>query len=420
MRSLAFVLLVCGGTAWADTVGPADFAWRFPVEGPVRSGAVYRIEIPAEVYGRAEAFPADLRFFDDEGRAWPFFLEPDRPEERVHTVAATRLNDAWVDAPEPYHRVDLAVPHASGVARARHNRVEVDTSGTDFLRKIEAYGSDDQQTWALLGRGFIMEMMRPRLFRERVLAYPESDYPFIQVRVYPNTRNALEEFAVGSVELQRRETEQVAVRSLGYRMLETPAEELRAGRQSVVLDLGYDGVPFTRVRVQGRGDYVRRVEVWTRDDAAAEWRFAGAGDVHRIGASVKDEVAASARARFIRIDLHHDDDPPLEIESVAVEASRPYLVVEAVSDESVALYTGSAWVEPARFDAARRLGAQGAGWLAAVLGPGEENAGHRPAGWGRWGGTVAALAVGVASLAVLWVIVRMVRRTVAEPPEAGG
>lgn len=418
-RHIGWMVLVCGGGALAGTVGPADFAWRFPVESVLRSGEVYRIEVPAEVYGRAEAFPADVRFFDDAGRAWPFFLEPDRPEDVVRDVVAERLNDAWVDAPEPYHRVDLAVQGAAGGARMRHNRVEVDTSGTDFLRKVEAYGSDDQQTWALLGRGFIMEMMRPRLFRERVLAYPESDYPFIQVRVYPNTRNALEEFAVGSVALQRLEAEPVTTRSLGYRMMETPVSEQRVGRQTVLLDLGHTGVPFNRVQVQGRGDYVRRVEVWTRDDAAGEWRFAGAGDVHRIGASIKDEVIAGARARFIRIDLHHDEDPPLVIDTLAVVAHRPYLVVEAASDGPASLYTGSEWVEPARFDAARRLGTSAAR-ANAVLGEGVENAGHRPAGWGRWGGFAATVSVGLASLAVLWVIVRMVRRTVAEPPEAGG
>ena len=398
--------LVVGAASGAT---PSDFAWRYPVMENTVAARLYRVEIPVDLYGRAEQFPRDVRLFDETGRQWPLYVEPPPGPGAAQTIKADVINRAWVEEPDRYLRVDVRM--AEGATRPRHNQVVLHTTGAEFIRRVEVFGSEKQTEWALLGKGYLLNGREPRPIAEDTIHYAESDYPWLQVRVYPNARQALETFEVGMIEARWFTRQDAARRVLPHELAETPREDWLATAQTLVLDLGHERVPADAVRLSGRGEYVRRVVVASRNRDDEPWRHAGVGDVHRIGESLKDEVAIRAAARYLKVDVYHDDDPPLTIERIDVLAARPYLVFEAQHGGPAALYVGSATVEGAQYDLARRSeGRDAAVWPEVTLGEAEANPAYRATGYGRWGRVLAVAAVGVASLAVIAVMVGMFRR----------
>ena len=60
------------------------------------------------------------------------------------------------------------------------------------------YGSENQSDWGLLGAGYLVDHSRVRVCN-KTLQYPVSTFPFLQVRVYPNARNASEPLSVSGL-----------------------------------------------------------------------------------------------------------------------------------------------------------------------------------------------------------------------------
>jgi len=400
-------------TGFVDAAESSDFEWKRPVEAPSVSGRWYRMEVPSDVFSRAYAFPDDLRVMDEEGRQWPFFVESPPARTYARDVAADVLNRAWVEGEDSYLRFDFRIgPSAFGQPRQGHNQVHLKTSGSEFIRRVEVYGSDDQQTWALLGKGYLLSVGQPRPMLEDRIQYTWSDYPHVQVRIYPHVRNALETFSCDRATISVLTDQELPRRVIPHRVVTVGEADVTPNAQTVIADLEFNHLPLTSVRFRaGAGDYFRRVVVSLRDDAKEPWRLAGAGDVYRIGNSVKDEVSMTSRGRFVKCDVYHFDDAPLSIESLDVVAERTTLIVEALTDANAALYYGGEFVDAPRFDLKQRVAQQPdkpffpASFGAAVVNPRFEKTGY-----GSWGRPLALAAVAVSSLLVLWVIVRMFKR----------
>lgn len=417
-RARRFTLALAWAGVWvsgaAHGAEPGDFAWRRDVQGAITPGGLYRVELDAAVVDGCRAFPDDLRLFDETGQAWPFYLWV--PAEQIvdQPVAAERLNPSQAEAPEPYRRVDLQLAAAPGGARARHDSVEIVTSGRDFIRRAEVYGADAEAgAWARVGWGYLVDHGPGAPVASREIRYPVCDYPRLQVRIYPTTRNAAEEFTVLAV------TPRLAVRSPGE-WRDLAAREVAAGRQDgrpgtqvLVFDTGARGCPLERVAVAAReSNYVRAARVYLRDAPEEDWRWVAAGELHRVDWEAQHEVPLGrARGRFVKIELDHHDDPPLSGLAVRLQAAPRYLVTEAGAGRRPALYYGAGNVGPSQFDLARRVTAaavQAAPVLrlaAATLGSGGGST-----FWERHAAALSAVAVGLAAVVVLGVVVSLLRR----------
>ncbi len=386
-----------------------DFEWRRPIEEPGAAGALYRIPIPGEVKARCNQFPYDLRIVDAEGSQWPFFLQPQPPEERWTPLAATRMNETQRSEEGEYLRVDLHLAAAANGSRPRHQRVRVSTTGQDFIRRVEVYGSDDQNRWGLLSQGYLLHSVRPQLLVQDVVEYPLSDLPFLQVRIYPNARRAQEEFTLGSVQVQRREQAGRIHADIALAALEPAAGDQVKGAQVLVADTGFEQHPIQRILVGADGgDYVRAVEVSVRDRTEELWRRVGMGSIQRISGYAADSIAVNARGRYIRCAIYHHDDPPLDQPTLRAESLQEFLVVEARGGPAPILYYGGAFADAPRYDLASRSKAVDLAGLPGLrLGAETENPAFRQAGFGSLGPWLAGLAIGAVSLLVIWVIVGM-------------
>jgi hypothetical protein len=406
-------MLVLGMAEVVRGASRSDFEWMRPIHGPLSVGRIYSLEIPPDVFARSRQFPDDLRIMDESDQQWPFFLEALPSRTVIRNLDAVISNQAWIEGPDKYLRIDFNVsPASSESPRPRHNQVQLETSGHDFIRRVEVFGSENQSTWALLGRGYLLRVEHPRRMVEEVIQYAWSDYPFVHVKIYPHARNALESFTLHQATLQAVTGNEPVNRPVAHQRREPAKTDKNPEAQVWVLDLAYEKMPVRSLRlVAAGGDYVRRVVVSARDREEETWRFAGAGDIHRIGTSSKDEVPLNGSGRFLKCEVYHYDDPPLEPDVIEVLAAPRRLILEPATDRPAALLYGGLYVEAPRYDLESRTGMEASSnGLPAALGEPVRNPFYRKTGYGPWGPWLAGIAVGLASVVVLWVVVRMFKR----------
>jgi len=384
------------------------YEWRQPLKGEIEDGGRYRLTVPGVVYDKAVQFPADVRIIDAGGDQWPYALLS-RPGNETRVLKAEERNRSVAGEGESYHRVDLDITDRPD--RTTHDRVAIRTTGTRFIRVAEVYGADREGEWALLGKGYLIDEFRPRRVQQHTVIYPTSNFRRLQVRVYPNARDATESFLIQSVEIKGLVRKAPAMEQLTIKRMPVTADEKKEDAEVLLADLGYRKRPFHRVRLTcDRTDYVRTVCVYGRDAETDQWRDIGGGDIQALDGAARDAVTVHGRHRYVKCEVFHYDDRPLGIDTLEVLAIPDVFVVEATSAGPAHLYVGTEFPKAPRYDLAKRLARIPAATLQMLtLGELESNEDYRRGGFGELGPWLAGIAIGLVSLLVVTVIVRMMK-----------
>lgn len=409
------------GWMWlmARIVGAAEdprqpFQWRKMIEHPVESGTLYRIRTTPDVFDACPSFPADVRLFDAQGRAWPFFLWAPAGREEVRQVPAELLNAGQVEQPARYLRQDLRVRSSrAGGARPIHDRVVIRMSGETFFRRVEVLGSETGETWIALAEGYLVAQGRDGA-DNRTISYPASDFPLVQVRIHPDARNTSEPMALREISLARLLSETGERETLPLEWT-VPSAEQRKDTQVLLADAGARNRPLIRIGIEaGEGDYARPVRVHGRNAPTNDWRWVAEGGVHRIGAHMRDTVEVRGAAyRYWKIELLQGEDAPLAIRRLRAEAVPQDLVFEARGGPETrpALYFGTSRFGLPRFDLQQRTPAEARATAPIVeLGRRHANPERVVHGLSRYGRVFGLAAVALVSLLVIAVIAHMIRR----------
>ena len=391
-----------------------------PLRDSVVSGRLYRIKTPPELFDGSVAFPSDLRILDAQTNQWPYFLWIPAPVEEVAPVPFEMLNRSTVESGERHLRQDLRIA-ADGERRTsgrpRHDRITLNTVGDDFIRRVEVYGSENQSGWARLAAGYLIEQQQGTRVSSRTIEYPVSDFPFLQVRIFPNARDATEEIDLRAVSVSLTQRKPGEVDDVELAMSDVPAEELGEGGQGVVLDQGVKNRPLASLRIDARTkEFVRAVRVEGRNEETNAWRWVADASLHRVGDQEQVSIDVhDAPYRYFRLQVFNHDDAPLGIEGVVGEAVPRHIIFEARGSGEAHVYSGAASLGPPHYDLQRRTKMRELPLLREIrLGSPEPNPNRRtPGGFGAWGRWFALAAIGAVSALVIWVIVSMVRRETA-------
>ena len=412
--SITIALFSCylAGTL-ALAAAPRDFENVAPIQGELEQGEFYRIRIPGEVYAHCHDFPDDIRIFDVDGRQLPFFLWRSSDFDRTDEIETNLLNRSRAEGDIGYWRQDLRVEPRSDGVRPRHNRLIVQSTGREFIRRVEVFGSEQGEDWSLLADGFLVRMRRPTAIDNHTINYPESDFPRIQLRVYPSAMEALETFEIQRIELARSTRADIVYDWVSVTEIEPLPRDLNEDAQVIVLDAGYRRVPIEKLIFDvEQTEYARAVRVHGRNSQGDDWRHLVSAEIHSLSGSPSNEVSfRGSRNRYLKVEVYHYDDQPLSLRGIRAAGSARNLVFEACSTNAPALYYGSGFARPPRYDLRRRLAdVDIAGLAPIVLGESTANSAYRPHGFGRWGPWLAGILVAIASLAVVAVIVDMIKR----------
>ncbi len=391
-----------------------QMAWQQELLDAPSSGQLCRILLAREVFDGCHNFPYDLRIQDETGQAWPFFIWTPATQDLPACPPVETLNTSLTETPARYWRQDLRIRPPPGQSeRPRHNQLILQTSGSDFLRRVEIYAGENGEDWALLGSGWLVNHAREVMTENRVIRYPVSDFPFLQVRVYPNARNEREDFSIVQITPGFLTEPEQSMEDVPLAPLEVPAREQRPGVQTLLFDLGASNRPVEKLQLSAAGEYARAVRVFGRNQLDHQWRWAAEGEIHSLGPSLKNSLPLRGfMYRYMKVDIFHFDDPPLDGLSVLAGANPRYLVVETKGGRTPRLYYGADQVQAPRFDLARRTPERILREAPlAKLGPRKPNSTPHPAApWARNPRLLATLIVALVSLLVLWVVTGMFKK----------
>jgi hypothetical protein len=409
------VLAICAAAALCARGDDKGIAARLELSrqlsGSPAQGAAGRLRIPGDVYDQCRNFPADLRILDEDGTQWPFFIltPTDRTlsEKRVPQI----LNKAFVAGRDPRWEFDLVMPEEP--RGAVHNRLEITTSGRDFVRRVEISRDTEGGAPAHLGSGYLIGFPNNRNARNDTVSYPDSDAARMHVRVFPSAKNADESFSIQTVSVYARNKILAEREPVDATRGPVSEKERTEHSQTFLLDTGFKNRPVEFITFEvADPSFVRCVSVSGRNAENEPWRSAGGGEIHRLENDEEPTVRVRAPYRWIKVEIRQDDNLPLDVQEIRLEAIPRYIVLEASTEQPARLCFRGWDVPSPRYDLKKRLAEPAA--LALPVYELESQTlnvqGAAPSFFEKYARILGSIAVGAVSLLTVWILIRMMRR----------
>ncbi|MEW6082588.1 MAG: DUF3999 family protein [Bacillota bacterium] len=330
----AVMALLAVGMALPARAGGAMPEWQFQREiaGQVPGLGVAGVYLPPEVYARSRPGLADLRVVDSSGRAVPFILS-DRPAavEREE-LPATMLDYSHGESTTVF-LLDLG-PHVPPT-----NGLSIQTPESSFLYPVEVRGSHDMVEWFLLGEGLIVDFQGEVHFRSLEVRYPQSTYRYLRVTVTRDLQRPLPVTGASAFFVPERQGTPLEAVASEY------AYESRDGLSTLIIDLGYENLPSHHLVVSvAPGMFQRQVSVWGSNDRE-EWQHLAQGSfLSLVLADYRKELLEidyTGAHRYLKMEIHDSDSPPLDIGGVDVRRYPGEVVFQAEPGKTYALYYGN-------------------------------------------------------------------------------
>lgn len=415
MKTPRLAILLLATFALAAYADEKDMRPRFElerkIEGVFTVGQRGRLVVAGDVFGQARNFPNDVRIIGADGTRWPHFLHVPKETVETGTLNPEILNRSFVEGTEPYLQFDLVVPQNSGKGPI-HNRLELATSGRDFVRRVEVFSGDPGRASGRMAAGYLIDFSRQRGARNRIVRYPDSDAVRLHVRIYSNAQRADETFSLTSAKLRYRSVVPVDRETVDAAELTVPGREKEEGAQTWLFDLGHENRPVEFMVFQvATLSFARSASIYGRNNEHEPWKWVGGGEIHALDDDEQTEIKLRAMHRFLKAHLFHYDDQPLAIDSIRLESVPRYLVFEAASDGQAGLYYRAWDMKPPKYDLEGRVATKNIAQLTlfqtADAAP-NEAAQVRP--WRKYSKWLGILAVAAVSLLVVGIIVSMLKQ----------
>jgi hypothetical protein len=324
----------------------ADFdasLWKFRQPVSVTPGAgLASVEANKDVLAGASPGLGDLRVTRD-GKEVPYL---------VQTLAGSSE-----EKPQSLEILDQSVNPGGGLqvvldfgARARHNRVRVQTSRDNFRAAVRVETSDDRRAWSLARSGaYLFDFTQDNVHYESLeIAYPLSTRRYLRLTIagWDDPK-----FVTGAQAFETIATPPKRM-SLGS-CTPHPQPEPPSRATLHACDLGV-AVPVESVRFEvdpqslARG-FHRAVQLeWSPD--AVKWVSAGSGVLSRLADETSLTVNVQGFARHWRARIFDRDDQPLPVTSMHFETVVREILFERESPGEYALYYGNPAAQAPAYD----------------------------------------------------------------------
>ena len=418
-------VVTASGSFAREEITTEAFAASARIEGSMSVGQIGKIVLEPWVFKEVQQFPADIRILDDDGVQWPFFLHIPTAEPSSFVPVEIR-NLGWREEKTGEANVmelDVLIPSGESGSRVLHHAVEVETSGSDYLRRVEV--STGRGNELRLGAGYLVQEPLQSGARNIRISYPRSDLDRLHLRIYKNVRNESDTFEVRSVKIERvTAIMDEEPRELVHHDVLEPDASASSDEiiQVLEFDLGQSQVPVEWIRFDvDAAAFVRSISLFGRNDEQENWKWIHTDVIYRKGEEAVMELDMRARAsayRFLRLEEHHDDDPPLKIRHVEMFSRTRFLVFQAITAGPARLCVGNRHLGAPRYDLVKRMDRATVTTLPLfkTSEPVKTGSGSGVRTWmERYGPWLSLVIVGIVTLMILRIVVSMMRKLEAEP-----
>jgi hypothetical protein len=382
-------LVVCAvwafwGVLWAQAPGTPEplGAWPFfkVIQAPRNYTGLLEFVLDRETLDQARADQSDLRLYDSAGREIPYALRLRREVERQSTFAAREFNRG-TEGGASQLSCDL------GEQPVQHNELEIETTGNNFRRLAEVEGSSDGIAWSKLVSDAILFRFAAggRSAEQQAVAYPESRYRYLRVRV--NRDPQVDRAAPEIVGVRVRRAVHIPGEMVGWAAsLEGREADRVDGRPASVLRMDLGGrIPLERLVVAtGGGAFSRPFQLAVIDDPAAPVVIASGGLTRRAdaGAAPLYFDFSERFARRLKLTVIDDRNAPLPISGITAMSVARQVVFEPgpMAAAPFRLYYGSSRALEPHYDLTSRLpeGLSSRPLIRLALGPQRDNPVYQP------------------------------------------
>jgi len=309
----------------------AEWGRMAPVTLREPAKAVITCPLPPELFDTARADLADLRVVAGGGRETPYVLSVQRGDSLRTTLPVHLYNRTYL--PGRLCRATLDTG-----ARMVKNEMEITTSGANFRRQVLIEASDDGRDWQRVDDHGILYRVtdeRGAVFEKNTVAFPENDARYLRISIHPTTDEHAA-FEISGVRMWRQRSSPADTVTLKP-VVVTQTLEYAGTVTRVDVDFGYKNLPLTTVVLGVKtAHFYRRVTVYARnvtqhtEDVPLEGGATSAITSDEPWTPVADDVLArvngsapvavtfgETRARYLRIQIENDNDPPLSIDGVS-------------------------------------------------------------------------------------------------------
>jgi len=363
MKKIGVVwLVILAAIVWLAVISAYAQAtlsqWPYFVEvtSNISAPGISDFVVPLEVMDKARPDLADLRLFDSNGREIPYAIRIRREFDDKQEIGASVFNRAIVGSSTSEVSVDL------GEYPGEHNEVEIQTSGTNFRRRVEVEGSDSGKEWRTLEtRGALLSFeAQNRAVESSRIVYPTSRYRYLRVRVLADelTDNKAPEITVVKVLMAVRAKGELSTWGVNlplYQLLRN-----QGAHASVwTIDLGAR-VPCDRLTLEiNDASFSRPFQIESVDDPQ-NVRLIASGELTRHVGETKPLVIGfdeEVYARKLRLLITDHSNPILLITSIQASAPARQLVFELkeAPAQPLRLFFGNPKVTAPHYDFEKEL-----------------------------------------------------------------
>jgi len=361
---------------WQGAVWGEDWSlWSHVAEvsQPRSNEPFCRLLLSGEVYHLSRGDLADVRLVDRTGGQIPYVLYRPQDEVKRQECRLIELNRGVMEDGSAVLTLDFD-------SQVMKDQIAVETSGTNFRRKIVAEGSNDNREFITLVDGAYVFAIpgQSGIQRFSSLRLPANDFRYLRIRVYPMTA---EEgvITIGRVTAWQEHSKRVGRQPVVMKLMVGGMED-KTKTSWQVYDLEYNHLPVVGIRleaaeerfyryvtIEGREQEKIQVEIHGEDnrrryrDEEVPWRHLRSGTIYRysmttgqVEESLRLSLPEGAVPRYIRISIRNYDDQPMTVESAEGEMI-PHQLLFARQDEVCLLYTGNPSVAAPRYDLEQTL-----------------------------------------------------------------
>ncbi|MFC1671543.1 DUF3999 family protein [Planctomycetota bacterium] len=364
------IILLAGATCAAAGMKVGEWSHRAPIDiEKMPPGGVVETAVTPEVFDAARSDLADLRVGSAAGDEGAYVLRRAQGTSHRTPLDVKLYNRTYVAGKQSSVTIDFG----SAVMK---NRIDVETPGTNFRRRVVVEGSDDGAKWQTVRDGAFLFRVQAGAgggeYDKRSVTLSDNNQRYLRVTVFN-----------GGDDPDRVEVKDVKARRL-VRVLPETVPVVVAGSEVkqdekkrctyVTLDLGYRNLPlhdltlrfadgnfFRRVSVEGRNRTERIVKTRVEDGPAREktvpepWNRIRGGVLYRYatGGGADEELTLGITGtayRYLRIEIQNGDDPPLQFQSASANRLVHYLVFPPQADGAHFLYLGNPDARSPRYD----------------------------------------------------------------------
>jgi len=345
-KPVTSLLLAVGASALLITAVAADFSteqWQYvkSLSLPASVGADEPISllVDEDVYIHAADGLADLRVISESGMETPYRLQS-LIGSTLRTASALQVIDRG-HVPDAYSQMTLDF----GSGGVRHNTVELsEPLKRELWRTVEIEASQDNSNWSNIGTDEIYRVVKSSTVVESYsLRYPTSSARYVRLKFIDDGTGDLQMgLAIGF----REET--VLPRLITSRPVSMSQVNDSTERTSVIdFDLGRSGVPFHNISLETPDqNFNRRVVIQASVDQERWVSLPSTGEIfsYTVGLNPLDRLKLQipeSTARYVRVVIFNQDNPPLEVTGGVFEGYQKQLVFLADSTQAYSLFYGN-------------------------------------------------------------------------------